>query len=93
MPNFCYEAPTAPSERRLILAVTAADLAARYELNAAETGHPPWVDPSPQEQEKLLTAASRAFDNKYTGMWIDDTLDDALNETLNGVTEPTALAA
>lgn len=93
MTTYLYEAPAGPPERRILLAVTAADLAARYELNAAETGRPAWAALSPQEQEKLLTAASQAFDNKYTGMWIDDTLDSALDETLNGATEATAMAA
>lgn len=90
MPNFTTKRRPAS---RLILSITAADLAARYELTADETGRPTWGDLSPQEQEKLLTAASQAFDNKYTGMWIDETMDGALNETLNDATEATARAA
>ena len=93
MKTYRYEAPAGPPDRRILLAITAADLAARYELNAAETGRPPWGDLCPQEQEKLLTAASQAFDNKYTGMWIDETLDGALYETPHGITDTTAMAA
>lgn len=93
MKTYRYEAPAGPPDRRILLAITAADLAARYELNAAETGRSPWGDLCPQEQEKLLTAASQAFDNKYTGMWIDETLEGALDETPHGITDTTAMAA
>ena len=80
MPQYTYQAAAGPPEQRLLLALNAADLAARYEIAIEEEGGPPWATLTPAERERLLTAAGQALDDPALGDWLDAALDQALKD-------------